>query len=51
MAWILSQSQGWPMLLQILCRERLFSLGEEDGSDDWKEEGLQQIAAFRHLLN
>ena len=47
--WIISHSQGWPLLLQILCRERLYSL-EEDSSDDWQEEGLQQLAPFQHLL-
>lgn len=50
-AWVLQQSQGWPILLQILCRERLFSLEEEDMSDDWQEEGLQQIQPFVYLLD
>ncbi|WP_190805340.1 ATP-binding protein [Leptolyngbya sp. FACHB-261] len=48
--WILTQSSGWPILLQILCRERLFSLEEGDLSDDWREEGLQQLKPFAHLL-
>ncbi|MGH8002559.1 MAG: ATP-binding protein [Brasilonema sp.] len=48
--WILQQSQCLPLLLQILCRERLFSL--EDGeTDDWREEGLRQIKPFEHLLD
>ncbi|NMG18381.1 TniB family NTP-binding protein [Brasilonema bromeliae] len=47
--WILQQSQCLALLLQILCRERLFSL--EDGeTDDWCEEGLRQIEPFAHLL-
>ncbi|WP_246162727.1 ATP-binding protein [Brasilonema sennae] len=47
--WILQQSQCLPLLLQILCRERLFNL--EDGeTDDWCEEGLRQIKPFAHLL-
>jgi hypothetical protein len=48
--WILTQSERWPILLQILCRERLFAL--EDGAVDeaWREEGLCQIEPFRHLL-
>ena len=49
--WILTHSGGWPLLLQILCRERLFSLEEGDMSDDWQEEGLQQIIPFQHLLS
>lgn len=50
MTWILKQSGRWPILLQILCRERLYSLEEGDLSDAWQAEGLQQIAPFRHLL-
>ncbi|MFB2983917.1 ATP-binding protein [Microseira sp. BLCC-F43] len=47
--WILAQSQCWPLLVQILCRERLFSL--EDGeTDDWQEQGLQQISQYKQLL-
>jgi hypothetical protein len=47
--WILAQSQCWPLLVQILCRERLFSL--EDGeTDDWREQGLQQISQYQQLL-
>ena len=48
--WILSQSNRWPILLQILCRERLFSLEEGEIGDDWREEGLQQLEPFTHLL-
>lgn len=50
MEWILKQSQGIPLLLQILCRECLFSL-EEGDIDDWREEGLRQIEQFNHLLS
>ncbi|MGF1537511.1 MAG: ATP-binding protein [Elainellaceae cyanobacterium] len=49
-AWMLAQSGGWPILLQILCRERLFALEEGDLSDDWREEGLEQMQPFTHLL-
>ena len=48
--WVLRQSNGWPILLQILCRERLFSLEEGESSDDWRAEGLQQLEPFTHLL-
>jgi transcriptional regulator with XRE-family HTH domain len=48
--WILTQSQCWPLLLQILCRERLFSLEDGEMGDNWREEGLQQIQPFIHLL-
>jgi hypothetical protein len=48
--WILEQSGRWPILLQILCRERLITLEERETSLDWREDGLQQIAPFRHLL-
>lgn len=29
--WILAQSQGWPILLQILCQERLAALLRQEG--------------------
>jgi len=48
--WILTHSGYHPLLLQILCRERLFYLEEGDVSDAWQAEGLQQLAPFRHLL-
>jgi serine/threonine protein kinase len=44
--FILEKSGRWPMLLQILCRERLLALQEPDLSDAWREEGLRQIAPF-----
>lgn len=47
--WILTQSCCFPPLLQILCRERLFSL-EEGEIDNWQEEALQQIKPFARLL-
>jgi hypothetical protein len=48
--WIMSQSHRWPILLQILCRERLFSLEEGDTGDSWREGALRQMFPFRHLL-
>jgi len=48
--WILTQSERWPLLLQILCRECLFSLEHEE-LDDWQAEGLRQIEPFRDLLD
>ena len=48
--WILDRSQCWPMLLQILCRERLFALEEEEPDDAWREEALRQMGPFLHLL-
>lgn len=49
-AWILEQSQGWPLLLQILCRERHVSLETGSLSPDWREEGLRQLEPFTYLL-
>jgi len=49
--WILTQSICWPLLLQILCRERLFSLEDGEMGDDWQEEGLKQMQPFDHLFN
>jgi hypothetical protein len=48
--WIIDQSECWPMLLQILCRERLVALEEDEVSDTWQQDGLDQMASFRHLL-
>lgn len=48
--WILTQSRQWPLLVQILCQERLFSLENGEIGDGWRKEGLQQIQPFKHLL-
>lgn len=48
--WILEQSGRWPILLQILCRERLLTLEEGEPQANWREEGLTQMAMFRYLL-
>jgi hypothetical protein len=49
--WILAQSGHCPLLLQILCRERLITLEEGETDDAWREDGLHQIALFQHLLD
>jgi len=48
--WILRQSGRWPILLQILCRERLFALQEGEPGDAWREGALEQMAPFDRLL-
>ncbi len=48
--WILAQSECWPILLQILCGERLIALEEDANDEAWREEGLRQIEPFQHLL-
>jgi hypothetical protein len=47
--WILQESNCVPLLLQILCSERLFSLEEGEGGEEWKEDGLLQMKPFMHL--
>jgi len=49
-AWILEQSDCWPILMQILCRERLLTLEDGETDNTWREDGLRQIEPFRHLL-
>ncbi|BAY28212.1 hypothetical protein NIES2107_00360 [Nostoc carneum NIES-2107] len=49
--WILNQSQCLPILLQILCRERLFTLEEGEDDENWREEALIQIKPFVGLLD
>ncbi|MEM7129224.1 MAG: ATP-binding protein [Chloroflexota bacterium] len=56
--WILKESQGWPLLLQILChsyavsREDDREQGQDVGKDDsaWKEDGLSRIEPYGYLL-
>ncbi len=48
--WMLTHSGRWPLLLQILCQERLFCLQDNDLSADWQTEGLKQIAKYSDLL-
>lgn len=47
--WILAESGGWPLLIQILCREHLLALEEGDSGDEWQEDGRSQIAPFLSL--
>jgi hypothetical protein len=46
--WILTQSQCLPILLQILCRERLFTLEEGEDDENWREEAIRQIKPFSY---
>jgi hypothetical protein len=48
--WILTQSGYWPILMQTLCHERSFYLQDDNFSDDWKREGLEQIAKYSDLF-
>ena len=48
-AWIVAESDCWPLLVQILSRERLLALEEEDTGDEWQEDGRLQIAPFLSL--
>jgi hypothetical protein len=50
-AWILDQSGRWPILLQILCRECLLNLEDNEAGSNWREDGLRQLAPFRYLLD
>lgn len=48
--WILQVSQRWPILLQVCCRERLMALEFGEAGDGWRDEVLEQIEPYRHLL-
>jgi len=48
--WILTRSGRWPILLQILGRERLVTLEEGDASEAWRDEGLRQMEPFGYLV-
>jgi hypothetical protein len=44
--WILAESGGWPLLLQILLRSRALARGDMD----WREAGRAQCQPFAHLF-
>lgn len=47
--WILLESGRWPILLQILCQERLLSLEEGETDLTWRQEALEQLSPFLYL--
>jgi serine/threonine protein kinase len=49
--WILAQSGRWPILLQILCRERLVALEDGEAGEAWRQDGLRQIEPFQYLMS
>jgi hypothetical protein len=49
--WMITQSGGWPYLLQILCHARLSSLEDNEASDGWKQEAIRQMAPYWYLLS
>jgi hypothetical protein len=48
--WMLHESKRWPILMQILCRERLLALQDGEEGDGWREEALRQLLPFADLL-
>ncbi|MCA9930450.1 MAG: TniB family NTP-binding protein [Anaerolineales bacterium] len=48
-AWMLAESGRWPLLLQILCRERLLTLEEGESGNLWRAEALRQMQPFIKL--
>lgn len=48
--WIIATSKRWPILLQVLCRERLSTLEFGESGLEWREDAMSQIAPFLHLL-
>lgn len=48
--WIINESDCWPLMLQTLCWARLTALELEEADDQWRQDGLQQIARYRQLL-
>jgi hypothetical protein len=45
-AWMLAQTNGWPMPLQILCREGLLALEEGETGEAWRVDSLKQAGPF-----
>jgi hypothetical protein len=48
--WILTNSQGWPVLAQILCREWFLAHEEGETGPAWREDGLAQMKPFAAAL-
>ena len=48
--WILTQSQGWPVLLQILCHSHLLAKEEPREASSWKIDGLARMKPYEYLL-
>jgi len=48
--WILTNSGGWPFLIQLLCDVRFEALTEGEAGNAWQVEGLRRITPFRYLL-
>lgn len=49
--WLLTHSERWPALLQMLCDARLRALEAGDESEAWKTDGLKRIALYQYLLD
>ncbi len=48
--WIVETSKGWPILVQLLCRERLAAFEEGVTDYAWRAAALRQMEPFRALL-
>lgn len=48
--WIIKESACWPLMLQTLCLARLTALELDEADDQWRQDGLEQIARYRQLL-
>jgi hypothetical protein len=49
--WIVEQSERWPILLQILCRERLLALEYGEPPGEWRADALRQMAPFQRAVH
>ncbi len=49
--WMLKNSGGWPILLQIFCHTKLTALEENKQDTSWKKEALQRIKPYLYLLD
>jgi hypothetical protein len=47
--WMLENSRRWPVLLQILCDERLMAIKQNKPETIWKSNALKRIEEFQHL--
>lgn len=49
-AWMLAQSERWPILLQLLCREYVLAVEDGLSTDEWRREALAQLAPVQRAL-
>lgn len=48
--WIISNSEGWPIVLQVLCRECMLAYEDKEHDLNWRENAISQISAIKRKI-